>query len=106
MTALFGPMANVGTAYGYSNPYGPVAGYPRTVAQHQWWSGAGQLWASRQGLPNGGPIRPAPPVRNLDTPNGVPSFGPPPAPSLVGTQYTHPDQLFGPFARLGGTALG
>lgn len=105
MTPLFGPLASVGTAYGDLRPYGPAAAYPGSMAETPWWRRALQLQAGPKGLPNGGPVWTAPPVRNLDTPNGVPSFGPPPAPTLVGTQYTHPDQWFGPFAKLGAAAF-
>lgn len=105
MTPLFGPLASVGAAYGDLQSNGPAAAFPGSAAETPWWRRALQFQATPQGLPNGGPVWTAPPVRNLDTQNGVASFGPPPAPSLVGTQYTHPDLLFGPFAKLGGAAL-
>lgn len=106
MTPLFGPLATVGAYYGYPQPYGssPIYSNVRT-AMPPWWRAVEDYRAGRPKLPNGSPISPAPPVKNIDTPTGVPSFGPPPAAALVGTQRTRPDHLFGPFAKLGTTSM-
>lgn len=102
MTPLFGPLAALGTTYGYLQPYGLAPDNPKAGAvQPLWWRDANSFRVARQTMPNGSPISPAPPVRNIDTPIGVPSFGPPPAATLVGIQRTRADHLFGPFAKLG-----
>lgn len=101
MTPLFGPLASVGTQYGYPQPYDSTRAYPAAGAlRPSWWREAEQFRLAKQNPPIGRPVSPAPPVRVLDSPTGVPSFGPPPPATLVGAQLTHPDHLFGPFARL------
>lgn len=106
MAALFGPMAGVGASYGYPLASGLASAYPTAgAAQPPWWHVTGLSQAARPKLANGSPVGPAPPVRDLDTPTGIASFGLPPAPTLVGIQQTHADRLFGPFAKLGMSSL-
>lgn len=106
MAALFGPLASLGASYGYPQVSGLAPAYPTAGAtQAPWWHVTGLSTTVRPKLANGSPVYPAPPVRDLDTPTGVASFGPPPAPTLTGIQQTHADRLFGPFAKLGKSSL-
>ncbi len=107
MAALFGPLAGLGA--GSVGAYPPASAYtsPGSPAYYRQpgWESYAQFWraaALRSVHPR--PIYPAPPIKNFDTPNNLVSFGPAPASTVVGGQYTRPDRLFGPLARLGASA--
>lgn len=104
MAALFGPLAGAGFRTVGATPQAPSytsTAFPADGSQWLWrrYLGAG----TRPPKPANPvlPIYPAPPVHISDVPSiGLP-FGPAPAASVVGTQRTRPDRLFGPFARIG-----
>lgn len=109
MAALFGPL--VGFGAGSAGPYSSSSGIAASGSPGYYgqpgWEGYLRSWraaAATAARPR--PIYPAPPVKNFDTPNGLPTFGPPPAVNIVGGQQTRADRLFGPLARLGANSNG
>ena len=109
MAALFGPLAGLGAGSVGAYPSAPGSTGFGSPAYYEkpGWEGYAQSWraaASRSVRPR--PIYPAPPVKNLDTPDSLASFVPAPPPAIVGGQYTRADRLFGPLARLGASANG
>jgi hypothetical protein len=107
MSALFGPLAGIGFndpgAYSSAPFYTGAAVSTNGGQQPAWWRYLGVGNRPIQAVKSPMPVYPAPPVRNFDVP-GMP-FAPPGAPGIVGTQQTRADRLFGPFARIGSSAL-
>ncbi|MDE3138026.1 MAG: hypothetical protein KGL59_15700, partial [Acidobacteriota bacterium] len=106
MAALFGPLAGIGfndpgtylSAPAYNGAANSAIG-----GEPAWWRYLGLGNGPIQVVKSPTPIYPAPPVRNFDV-TGM-SFAPPEAATVVGAQRTRADRLFGPFARIGSSAL-
>jgi hypothetical protein len=107
MAALFGPLAGIGfndPGTYTSAPTYDGAALSMNEGEPAWWRYFGLGNRPILGLKSPMPIYPAPPVRNIDVPNM--SFAPPAAATVVGSQQTRADRLFGPFSRIGSGLAG